>query len=506
MNPARFLPALLAAALLLATGTGCRPGAGAFPTGPFDDTPRPPRLRPDYTDTVVPPNLAPLNFLIEEDATTYAVRVRGDRGLPLELTSREAAVRFPIPAWRTLLATNAGGAIRFEVFARTAAGGWQRFSSVTNRVASEPCEDTLVYRLLKPLYSFYSEVGIYQRDLGSFRQTPVLENRDFGGGCLNCHTPLNRDPGTFALHIRGQPGPQPMLLARSNEVTRVNQTGGYLAWHPDGDLLVFSANKLSLFYHTTGETRDVFDAESSLAVYSLASNVVSRPPPLSRPDRQETWPAWAPDGKHLYFCSAPKLREERFRQVRYDLVRVSFDRARMTWGEPETMVSAEATGLSAAQPRVSPDGRWLLYTLARYGNFPVYQPNSDLHLLDLRTRETRRLEINSDQADTWHCWSGNSRWVVFSSKRGNGVFSRPHFSYVDDAGRFHKPFVLPQADPAFYDACLHTFNLPEFVRGPIRVSPAALARAVVRPDRVLTPGSPAGLSHNEEQNPDPRRE
>lgn len=251
----------LAVVLIGLAAGGCSPGGEGFPAGPATAIPRAPRVRPDYTDTVIPPNVAPLNFVVEEPAAAYAVRIRGDRGQPVEVTGTDAAIRLPIGPWRALLATNAGGALSVEVRIRTATGAWQQFVTVTNRVAVEPFESTLVYRLLKPLYSVYSEVGIYQRDLTGFRQTPVLENRDFGGGCLNCHTPLNRRADTFALHIRGQPGTQPMLLVRSNTVTRVNQTAGYLAWHPDGELLAFSANKLSLFYHTQGETRDVFDAD-----------------------------------------------------------------------------------------------------------------------------------------------------------------------------------------------------------------------------------------------------
>lgn len=469
--------------------------AAAFPAEQVRPLPRPPRLRPDYTDIVIPPNVAPLNFLIEESGQGWAVRLRGEHGRPIELRGRTPRVTLPVRAWRALLATNAGGPLFLEVYTRQADGTWEGFQPVTNRVAREPCERTLTYRLLKPLYNYYAEIGLYQRDLESFRQTPVLENRDFGRGCLNCHTPLNRDPATFVLHIRGQPGPQPMLLVCSNQVRRINRTGGYPAWHPSGELLVLSQNRLALFYHTVGETRDVFDADSNLAVYWVRSNTVSRPPELSRPDRLETWPAWAPDGQHLYFCSGPRLRQERYRQIRYDLMRVSFDPARARWGEPETLLSGNEAGLSFAQPRVSPDGRWLLYTACRYGHFPVYQPASDLYLMDLHTRQTRRLDINSDQADTWHSWSGNSRWVVFSSKRGNGVFARPHFTYVDETGRFHKPFVLPQEDPTFYDACLYTFNLPEFVAGPIRVGPARLARAVLEAGAGLIPtedtGSPA---------------
>lgn len=492
----RCRPTFVLALVLLAT---CAPTAATASAEPAaSGASRPPALRPDYSDTVIPPNIAPLNFVIDEPGTAFRVRIRGSQGPPIELHGRSEKVIIPPGSWHSLLAANAGGAIYTEVSAETPPGNWVAFATLTNQVATERIDPTLVYRLLRPLYSFYSELGIYQRDLESDRQRPVLENRDFGSGCLNCHTPLNRRPDQFALHIRGQKGTQPMLLVQSNQVTRVDHTAGYLAWHPNGRLLVSSANKLSLFFHTTGETRDVFDADSNLNAYWLDSNTVTTPPPIALPDRQETWPAWAPDGRQLYYCSAPKLRRERFRQVRYDLMRVSFDPDRNQWGDPECLVSATETGLSAAQPRVSPDGRWLLFCLAKYGNFPIYQPSSDLYVMDLATRQQRRLEINSDQADTWHSWSGNSRWVVFSSKRGNGLLARPHFSYVDPQGHFHKPFVLPQKDPTFYDACIQTFNLPEFVSGPIQVSPNALADAVIQPRHLLKPTRASSQEHQEE--------
>lgn len=462
---------------------------------------RPPRLRPDYSGLVIPPNIAPLNFVVEEPATRHRVRFRGDRGTPIEVDGGpDGVIDIPLRPWRALLATNVGGPLYFEVTLEDPAGTWTRFAPVTNRIATETIDPTIAYRLLNPLYSYYAELGIYQRDLESHRQTTILENRDFGSGCLNCHTFLNRQPETFALHIRGQKGPQPMLLVRSNEVSRVDKTAGYLSWHPSGRLLAYSANQLSLFFHTAGETRDVFDAESNLGIYWVESNLVETPPAVTLPDRLENWPSWSPDGRHLYFTSARKLRWERFRQIRYDLMRVSFDLDRNAWGEPETLVSGDEVGLSASQPRVSPDGRWLLFCLAKYGHFPIYQPGSDLYLMDLLTKKWRRLDINSDQADSWHCWASNGRWVVFSSKRVDGLLARPHFSYVDEAGRFHKPFILPQGDPTFYDSCLQTFNLPEFVLGPVRVGAAELARGVIRPRTSLTPADPTRQEHHEEQN------
>jgi len=361
-------------------------------------------------------------------------------------------------------------------------------------IAREEIDSHLVYRLLKPLYNAYVHLGIYQRDLQTFEQRPVLENQKFGRDCLNCHTFLNHDPGRFALNIRTANKLNPLLLVGSNGVARVDKTMGYLAWHPSGRLIAFSANKLSLFTHTREEARDVFDAKSDLGIYRVDSNTVVFPPAIGMPDWNETWPEWSPDGRHLYYCRAAPAPIEKYRQIRYDLVRVSYDIEHDQWGDPEVMVSAQETGLSACQPKVSPDGRLVVFCLCKWGSFPVYQVSSDLYALDLNTRQYRRLDINSDQAESWHCWSGNGRWIVFSSKRLDGLFARPFFSYVDEQGRFYKPFLLPQQDPAFYESCLNTFNVPQLVRGPIVVTERELAQGILKPLKILTPkaaGQPA---------------
>ena len=473
---------------------------GFVPTGQAAGAPdsgaRLPRLAPDYVGVTIPPNIAPLNFRVLEPGSHYRVTLRAMRGSPLEVSSRHPEIRFPIAAWRALLLANVGEPLLCEVSVRGTNGQWITFQTITNQVAREEIDRTLTYRLLKPLYSLYANVGLYQRDLESFTQRPIIENQRFGGGCVNCHTPLNRQPDTFAFHTRGTNSVHPMVLVRSNQAVRVDKTMGYLAWHPSGRLLAYSGNKLSLFYHTQvrGETRDVFDAASNLGIYRVDSNTFANPPPIALTNRNETWPSWSPDGRHLYFCSAPPLPVDEFRQVRYDLVRVAYDIDRDQWGEPETLLAAQMSGGSAAQPRVSPDGRFLLFTMSKYGNFPIYQANADLFVMDLATREFSRPEINSDRADSWHCWSSNSRWVVFSSKRLDGLFARPFFTYVDAQGRFHKPFVLPQEDPAYYDSYLKTFNVPELVRGPITIPEADLARAITRPQTILVPKPSAETS------------
>jgi hypothetical protein len=451
------------------------------------------KILPDYAGIVLPPNIAPLNFKILESGQRYRVAIRGEAGTPIQIDTGNASIRIPSGPWHSLLAANAGKRLYVDMEVR-GASGWKRFQTITNTVAAETIDGWLAYRVIRPLFNAYTEVGIFQRDLSSFEEKPALRGAAFDNGCVNCHTFLNHDPKTMAIHIRAGDSGNPMLLARNGSVVRVDRAFGYMSWHPSGRLIAYSSSQLSLRFHTFGETRDVYDAKSDLGVYRVDQNAIEIPPALARPERQEIWPTWSPDGKYLYFCSAEALPVERVKEVRYDLMRVSFNIDTGAWGEPETLVAASQMGLSAAEPRVSPDNRFVLFCMAKWGHFPVYQTNSDLYLYEVATRESRHLDINSAEADTWHCWSADGRWIVFSSKRRDGLFARPHFSWFDGAGHFSKPFILPQQDPSFYDSYTRTINVPELMDGPIAYTEAELAGAVNHPKQSLTPSADANAA------------
>jgi dipeptidyl aminopeptidase/acylaminoacyl peptidase len=237
------------------------------------------------------------------------------------------------------------------------------------------------------------------------------------------------------------------------------------------------------------------DSNSDLAYYRLDCRKLKTVPSIADPSQLETQPAWSPDGKHLYFASAPKrwpdyttFPEEHLAQLRYDLKRISYDVETDRWGTVETVLSAARTGKSNVNPRVSPDGRFLLFSMCDRGNFALYQPESDLYLLNLETSDSWKLECNSDFAESWHCWSSNGRWIAFSSKRPTGIFTRLYLAHVDQAGHASKPFILPQQRPDFYDDFLLMYTLPEFTAGPVSVSRRALLNAVRDTQRVQVDG------------------
>ncbi len=468
--------------ILVGAWLACRASETA---GPYIQVAHKPGISPDYCDIVIPCNIAPLNFRILEKGRAFRVKIHADRGPAIDISDRTGSIRIPAGSWRTLLDANRGHEVFVDVYVESADGQWQQFQRVTNTVARESIDETLVYRFMRPIFNAWKNIGIYQRDLTNYDASLVLHGRSFGEGCLNCHSFAGNSPDTMTIALRSAAYGSHTLLVRKGTVEKLGAKWGYTAWHPSGRLAVYSINNVIQFFHTGGlEVRDVVDLDSALVCYRVDGGKAACPAALSDKNRLETYPAWSPDGRYLYYCSAPILWKDRnavppenYDKVKYDLCRVAYDIDTDQWGQAETVLAAKDTGLSILLPRVSPDGRFLLFCMCRYGCFPVYQPSSDLYLMDLTTREYRKLPVNSDSSESWHSWSSNSRWIAFSSKRQGGVLTRTFFSYLDETGQAHKPFVLPQKDPAYYDSLLETYSVPELVNGRVKMNRSSLARA-----------------------------
>jgi len=458
-----------------------------------------PNIKPDYTGTVIPPNIAPLNFIVEESGSHYYVKIHSKNGEDIEIFSKTPKIIIPIGSWKKLLRTNRSEKLYFDIYVKETNDDWKQFNTITNLIADADIDGYLVYRLINPLYSFWRNISIRQRNIQNYDESVIISNKSINGGCVNCHTFLKNSPDNMLMHIRSSLGPT-MLIARNGVITNINSRTSfgtaamaYSSWHPSGRLMAFSVNKVHQFFHTVGQKiRDVIDTDSAVGIYSLDSNTIITPASLSKPDLLETYPSWSPDGRYLYFCSAPitwsdrdKFPPEDYKEIRYDLMRISYEPETGTWGEPETILSAEETGLSITQPKVSPDGRFILFCMAEYGCFPIYQPSSDLYMMNLKNGQYKRLMINSDKCDSWHCWSSSGRWIVFSSKRLAYSFAKPYFSYINMNGEPSKPILLPQKDPTFYDSFLKTYNVPEFITQPVQVKRRVFEMAIRSPQNII---------------------
>jgi len=462
---------------------------------------RPARIRPDYSGTVIPPNIAPLNFQVCEQGSHYCVRIYSQQGPPIEVFSRTPKITIPEKPWHKLLNMNRTGKLYFDVFVKTENGTWDLFPTITNKIAREDIDGFLVYRKMHPTHYLISgEVGLYQRSLHNYDESLVLKNKYYKqGGCINCHTFCNNRTDKTLIAIRSKIYGNSTLLIENNKAKKIGAKFTYASWHPSGKLASFSINTVRQFFHSArDEVREAVDIDSTLAYYLVDSKTVKTTTKISRKDRLETYPTWSPDGRYLYFCSAPmlwssqeeKVIPERYNEVKYDLMCISYDINTDVWGELETILSAQDTSMTALLPRISPDGRWLLLCMSDYGCFPAFQQESDLYIVDLQAANrtgqhtTRRLEINSDQSESWHSWASNSRWIAFSSKRRDGVFTRPYLSYVDETGKVYKPILLPQKDPTFFDSCLEAYNTPELIIQPVHPRGEKLARIVRGSDQI----------------------
>ena len=459
---------------------------------------RQPVISPDYAGVTIPPNIAPMNFRLCDSSTTSIAELVSESGRPVLVHGVKGAFRINAGAWRRLLSENAGKMLRITVYAKNGRDGWIRYRPVENVIAGEPADRYCTYRLLSFQYNYWRDLRECQRDITTFDERVLFNTLNDASGiwqtdtfnegfrCVNCHTPLGGDPGRFVLQLRSKAHGAETLIAHGDSIDVLSSRLGLAAWYPDGHLIAFSVYKVQQYFHSVGrQFIDVYDNNSGIVIYDVKSKKTLPVPQLDRDGILETTPAWSPDGRYLYYCAAPVLwsdytREppENFNRTRYSLMRIACDAGTNSWGEPDTVLSTNETGLSIALPRLSPDGKFCLFCMQNASSYPFAQSSSDLYLLDLQTNRYRKCSINSEYSESWHSWSTNGRWILFASRRGSGIFTRLYLCHIDQDGKTAKPFVLPQRDPDFYESFTKCYNVAEFAHAPVRFSERQLRRVL----------------------------
>ena len=416
----------------------------------YKDADQLPAIYPDYTNVTVPINIAPLTFQIDGKADEVVARLTAGTE---EVICGGDKIQPDADDWQRLKEAAKGNAIKVEVYAE---------------------END----------SYYDESVIYDN---------LLCSEGAQGQCINCHNYQQYNPDRMQFHARHNMGGT--IIAYDGTIKKVGMkndsilsAGVYPAWHPWLKLIVYSTNMTGQIFHSVNPNKiEVFDSESDLIAYDVEKNEVTNIE--NDTTEMECFPFWAPDGKALYYCSAhfeyrdtiDKGKEfvTRTQEAKYNLYKKRFDPETMQFGPRELVFAADSLGKSATLPRISPDGRYLMFTVAKYGIFHIWHHDADLWMLDLQTGEVRNMEeINSPDTESYHSWSSNGRWVVFSSRRYDSNYTRPYIAHIDKNGHASKPFELPCANPDYHRQLLKSYNVPEFMRGPVTIKPQQFADAL----------------------------
>jgi hypothetical protein len=430
-----------------------------------------PPIVPDYTGVTLPPNMVAPVFGLPDSCDATALRARFEAGKEtLEVNDRAGLIRLSPSQWGRLCQAADSMDVTLHVCRR---GKWEEYAPFTLYISADSIDAYLTYRLIEPGYETWNEMGIYQRCLLNYDERPLITNAQTNYGCMNCHSFCRHDANRMLFHLRVDYGGT--YVVKGGKVKKLNtktpQTISalvYPSWHPGGRFVAFSTNTTKQMFHTTDPNRvEVMDYASDVVVFDDEREEIFTAPCLSSAAAFETFPSFSPDGRRLYFCSADSVAMPAdYRKVRYSLCAVDFDPDSRRFGsQVDTLYSARTQGGSVSFPRVSPDGRFLMYTLSDYGNFSIWHTEADLHLIRLADGQELPLDaFRSDASESYHSWSSNSRWTVFSSRRMDGLYTRPFIGHIDAEGLASKPFPLPQETPDHYLYLLKSFNIPEFTK------------------------------------------
>lgn len=448
---------------------------------PDDEIHSMPPIFPDYTQLTIPANIAPLRFKLLNPADD-AVAVISCNDEKMIVKAKDGSFMFPEKGWKDLLACSVGNSLSVKIYVKEE-GIWNAYMPFTWYVSDDEIDRWLVYRLINPGYELWNKMGIYQRDLTTFHEEAILTNEQTSYNCMNCHSFNGQNPDMMSLHMRAKLGGT--YLSVNGKIDKISPEKGsvinsfvYPSWHPSGNFIAYSSNDIKQAFHTNDDNRiEVYDLSADISVYDIKKNKVLTDSLIASPAVFENLPSFSPDGKTLYFCSADSVTMPYdYKSVKFSLCSIAFDAENGKFGNKvDTLYNSRLENGSVSFPRVSPDGRFLVYTLSDYGYFSIWHKEADLYMIDLKSgRRCRMVEANSDDVESYHAWSSNSKWMVVSSRRMDGLYTSPYLFHIDNKGNCSKAFPIPQEDPSFYKNFMYSFNIPEFVKDRVALDKDAL--------------------------------
>lgn len=384
---------------------------------------------------VIPYNIAPLNFQIENEAYDFITCYSSKKGKPLLVKGKN--VQLKKNDWRQLLENNKGEELLITVFVKRD-GVWFHYPSVRYQIALEPIDTWILFRTSQPVFSDAGDIVLVQRNLETYKEKSSVFHRQ-ANNQGNAESAASLFP---AFH--------PTLPLYANTV---DQRGTIISF-----MNTESSSSLNegAFIHFNSTEKGQVEHQSTL--------------PAGYPGTVEAFPSWSMDGKQLFSCLANTGNDSssmgKPAALYLNLVHRSFSPT-ASIGPADTLVNAAQLRKSVATPRLSPDGKRLLFCMTDNGNKPLWHKSSDVYMLDMATGSWMPLiTANSPEVDNQPCWSSNGRWILFCSNRTDGTYTRLFIAYCDQEGMVHNAFILPQRNPSRDEQTFLSYNTPEFLSKP----------------------------------------
>ncbi len=491
-GPAGTVLPLLAAALVLA-GCGRAPAPIAFPSEPSG------RLEISYPldEALFPPEIvAPTVFWEDETGGVerWEVLVRLDPAQePLRFSTEEPRWRPREEDWAEIKRRSVERDAQVAVVGVGPQSEAVSAASVRIRTSTDPVGDSIFYREVPlPFLEAVQDPSRIRWRFGSIDSETgppiVLEDLPV---CGNCHS-FSDDGGLLGLDVdygndKGGyailPVSQQMTLNDEKIITWSDYerddgelTFGLLSQvSPDGRYVISTVKDRAVFVATPGIefSQLFFPIKGILVVYDTETGTYTPLPGADDPEYVQSNPTWSPDGKWIVFARSkvyrkqevadaqsilldendvPEFIEEK-RPFKFDLYRVPFNEGR--GGVAEPLAGASHDGMSNFFAEYSPDGKWIVFCKAE--NYMLLMPDSELFIIPAEGGEARRLRANTPLMNSWHSFSSNGRWLVFSSK-AHTPYTQLFLTHIDEEGRSTPPVVLDRFTESDRAA-----NIPEFV-------------------------------------------
>ena len=433
---------------------------------------------------------------------------------PPQLTPQEAASRTWSPdraTWEAIKSNSTGGAATITIRGYVGNAVVSR-GHVTIHTSTDPVGAPIFYRDV-PLMPSETERGVIKplapsaipliawrlRDVAESSSRVLMQDLHT---CANCHS-FSRDGKTLGMDLDGPQNDKglytlvpvrPIMTIRNEDVVSWTSFRGEFGSQfregfmsqvsPDGRYVVTTIKPPgtpgTVFYYVANFTdyrflQVFYPTRGILVWYDRETRKLKPLPGADDPRYVQASAVWSPDGKYLVFVRAPAkdpypagtapaayANDPKETPIQYDLYRIPFNGGQ--GGRAEPIAGASANGVSNSFPKVSPDGRWIVFVEARNGQ--LMRPDSRLYIVPATGATARRMQCNTPLMNSWHSFSPNGRWMVFSSK-GRSPYTQMYLTHIDEQGNDTPAILIGNST-----AANRAVNIPEFVN----IAPGGISR------------------------------